>query len=487
MAHHKIVLPIYGGGNFFTACQDGDLQAVRWYLGHNVNVNKVNPRGGLTPLHIASSQGHVEIVKALLAANVTHINKAFCSACSNSHVEIVQLLLAAGADPNIALHAHAPLTLAIDCNNIEIIRLLLQWRSPDDVKIDLNKMAPVVIACRYAYIKIVQLLLDAGASVNTVDELGSSALTTASHLKHYDIVKLLLNDPHIDVNHHQPDGCTALMYASKNGKTKIVQELLSKGADPNHVDRFNNSALINACKRQKHKTEIVNMLLNAGADPNHVDRFGNTALIVACIMACRGCRGRNIQIVCDLLSKGADPNHIDNEGGTALYYSMCSSSDGNHKITNILLEAAPILSKQQSIYLTLFCACRNGRIGIVRRLMQVPDIDLNACDRFGLTPLMIATIHKAKSLVQMLMADRRVEYHPTVSLTVLQLAHIMNVHSMEDEANSMEDEIRQKIKQRQDEDRLAMALVIERTNSVRLDQGELNIPKEIRDLVHLHL
>jgi hypothetical protein len=67
------------------------------------------------------------------------------------------------------------------------------------------------------------------------------------------------------------------------------------------------------------------------------------------------------------------------------------------------------------------------------------------------------------------------------------VAHIMNVHSMEDEANSMEDEIRQKIKQRQDEDRLAMALVIERTNSVRLDQGELNIPKEIRDLVHLHL
>ena len=147
-------------------------------------------------------------------------------------------------------------------------------------------------------------------------------------------------------------------------------------------------------------------------------------------------------------------------------------SENNQKMTNILLEDARVPSKQKSIYLTLFCACQYGRDKVVERLMQVPGIDLNARDRLGLTPLMIATVHKEKSLVQMLMADRRVEYHPTVSLTALQFADIMGV-------KSMEDQIRQRIRQRQDENKCVLALVMERKNRERLDRDEMGVPQDI--------
>ena len=82
--------------------------------------------------------------------------------------------------------------------------------------------------------------------------------------------------------------------------------------------------------------------------------------------------------------------------------------------------------------------------------------------------------------VQKLMADRRVEYHPTVSLTALQLAQLMSGGCIED--------IRQRIRQRQDEDRHTMALVMERKNRERQAQGEMNIPQDIiRDAINSNL
>ena len=459
-------------------------------MSHDVDINKVNSSGrwwhGYTPLCAASDKCHVKIVKALLndpRIDLNQLSWPLCVACSNGYDQIVQLLLNAGANPKdlprplgcrsdrtpLRSTDRTPLPLAVENKRYDVIELLLQWRAPDGDKIDPNKFAPLVTVCRYGHIKTVQLFLDAGASVNAVDDKsGSSALTMACHIKHYNIVDLLLNVPDIDVNHRTPDGNTALMYASKDGKTEIVQLLLLKGAEPNYVDCEGNTALIKACSRRERKTEIVNILLNMGAALNHFNNKGKTALIIACM------RGqRNIPMICNLLSKGADPNHIDNNGYTALYYSMTSCySENNQKMTNILLEDARVPSKQKSIYLTLFCACQYGRDKVVERLMQVPGIDLNARDRLGLTPLMIATVHKEKSLVQMLMADRRVEYPPPVSLTALQFADIMGV-------KSMEDQIRQRIRQRQDENKCVLALVMERKNRERLDRGEMGVPQDI--------
>ena len=54
--------------NLIKACQDGDIEIVRYFILNGADVNQVN-RSGDTPLHIASRKGHAKICKLLLEYN----------------------------------------------------------------------------------------------------------------------------------------------------------------------------------------------------------------------------------------------------------------------------------------------------------------------------------------------------------------------------------------------------------------------------------
>jgi ankyrin repeat protein len=51
----------------------------------------------------------------------------------------------------------------------------------------------------------------------------------------------------------------------------------------------------------------------------------------------------------------------------------------------------------------------------------------NTRDERGFTPLMIAILHKHREVVDVLMEDRRVEYHKTLSASSLDLATVVGL------------------------------------------------------------
>jgi ankyrin repeat protein len=65
--------------------------------------------------------------------------------------------------------------------------------------------------------QVVKLLIDKGANVNAQGGTYGSALTTASHIGHKPVVKLLLETNQIDVNLEDKDGQTPLLFATQNG------------------------------------------------------------------------------------------------------------------------------------------------------------------------------------------------------------------------------------------------------------------------------
>src|SRR6266849_3771478 len=83
-----------------------------------------------------------------------------------------------------------------------------------------------------------------------------------------------------DVNAPQPDGATALMWATRANDTELVDLLLTAGANARAANREGATALLQAS--ENGNAAIIEKLLRAGADVNGMLlSTGETALMEA--------------------------------------------------------------------------------------------------------------------------------------------------------------------------------------------------------------
>ena len=134
---HTDLAPLLLGGrtpDFFEACALGDTQTVADLLAADRDLANQYSGDGFTGLGFAAFFGHVEVARALLAANADAKLAArnalavspLHSACAARSVGIVKLLLAHGADPNaVEGSGLTPLHTAAGLGERELIALLL--------------------------------------------------------------------------------------------------------------------------------------------------------------------------------------------------------------------------------------------------------------------------------------------------------------------------------------------------------------------------
>ena len=184
-------------------------------------------------------------------------------------------------------------------------------------------------AAKWNNIGRVREYLDSGADPDIIDRSynNNTALIYASSEGHTEIVELLL-DRGADINITNDLGSTALMEASRNNRTEIIRLLLDRGADPNIRDDYGGTALISASIGNR-RTDIVKMLLDNDADPNIQENYdGETALMQASYYG-------NTESVGLLLENDADPNIQCHSGETSL---IMASSRGYINIVKMLLD-----------------------------------------------------------------------------------------------------------------------------------------------------
>jgi ankyrin repeat protein len=128
------------------ASRTGNAEAVRLLISRGAFVNAVDPYQEQSALMWASAQGHLDVVKALLAsgadpnlkAHVTEITNrknadhpsggftALMFAARNGHTEVVKALIAGGADPKLTNADGATATIiAIVNDRLDMAKLLL--------------------------------------------------------------------------------------------------------------------------------------------------------------------------------------------------------------------------------------------------------------------------------------------------------------------------------------------------------------------------
>ena len=207
-------------------------------------------RYGVTALSLAALNGNAAIVSALLEAGADPNSTSaegepvLMSAARTGNTATVALLLARGADPNARepwLSQTALMWAAAENHAAVVAALVAQGADPNATS---------------AYFHDWALGPSEPATPKVTTPKGAmTALHYAARQGAIDSVRALLASPKLYVDFADPDGVTALLYATVNGHYDVAMYLLEHGADPTIVDNYGRGVLYAAVDMNRPELE----------------------------------------------------------------------------------------------------------------------------------------------------------------------------------------------------------------------------------------
>tara|TARA_Y100001970_G_scaffold36092_1_gene44621 strand:+ start:3997 stop:4641 length:645 start_codon:yes stop_codon:yes gene_type:complete len=155
---------------------------------------------------------------------------------------------------------------AVECGNIEIVKMMIQFGADKDMK-DKDGDSALHYAAQFGHTDVVKLLLDAGAVKEVKNNDGATPLHYAIGENNFDAVKLLL-DAGAEMEVKDEDGKTPLHWAAESteagedGYTDIVELLLDMEADKEVKDKWGKTPLYLAAENDHNY--IIKVFLDYG-------------------------------------------------------------------------------------------------------------------------------------------------------------------------------------------------------------------------------
>ncbi|XP_038030924.2 ankyrin repeat and SAM domain-containing protein 6 isoform X2 [Anas platyrhynchos] len=267
--------------------------------------------------------------------------------------------------------------------------------------------SPLMQAARFGHLSVAHILLENGADLNAQNKLGANVLTMASRGGHVSMVKLLLesgafvdNYDHFSTNvlnnsrDDLPD-ITPLMAAAQHGHEAVVHLLLDWGADCNYtVKTMGWSPLMLAAV--SGKVSLAQQLMEKGANPDHLNVLHKTPFEISV-----GCKHKDMKDYLESLTtirpqadtekRQPDIFHALKLGNFQLVKEIVDEDSSQVNITTVD-GASPLM-----------IASVTGQLPLVQLLVE-KNAEIDKQDNVhGWTALMQATYHGNKEVVKYLL------------------------------------------------------------------------------------
>ena len=257
-----------GATAIFFASKNGHAEVVSILLWYQANPS-IPTYKGETPLTISSSKGHHEVVDCLLKnTDNSHVgmkeSEAIYNACECGHHIVVAVLLKYGVSPNSITNGDTPLMIASSEGHLDIVKHLLTVNVDINAQAEDGTTA-VYRASANGQSEVVSTLLKYGADPNIPARNGYVPIIVASYKGYDKVVECLLEDG-VNINAQTTEGCTAIFCASSNGHSAVVSVLLKNGANPMLSTNSRFTPLLTACEYGHH--EVIELLWTSGVDIN---------------------------------------------------------------------------------------------------------------------------------------------------------------------------------------------------------------------------
>lgn len=360
-----------GATPFHSACNGGSFDVVRHLVGRGVNVH-ARSVGEWTGLHFACRYSpHLSTVRFLVEevgvpidVQTNHGRTPLDLACArhDGRTDFVEYLVGRCVD-NACMHdtLHACLCFAcVSGASVEIVSWILR-RDPSLAGVCKGTRSPLWLACKAGKLDLVRILVDSGADVRVLSKRGWNLLHVASEQGWPEIVVYLVRECGMDIDARTSDTDeTAFLIASRFGKTLVVKQLVTMGANIRAVSSIRGFNTLHGACEPTGSAETVQYLMAIAKDlSDGTDKDGNLPFHIACWA------GREDVVRLFLGKYEFDKLH---------WGMMLASSAGHIDVFSLLAKHDPELVNGRSAknHFTPFMqAVLKGHVAVAKRLVEL--------------------------------------------------------------------------------------------------------------------